>query len=83
MLISEIIKKFKKISLFKGKLDSDISYIQSDSRKLETNDIFCLYENFAEKSLEYLEDALGKKVKTILIKKNSPYLKDANKFEIS
>ena len=81
MLISEIIKKFKKISLFKGKLDSDISYIQSDSRKLETNDIFCLYENFAEKSLEYLEDSLGKKVKTILIKKNSPYLKDANKFE--
>ena len=56
-------------------------YIQSDSRKLEANDIFCLYENFAENSQEYLAVKLAKKLKTVLIKKNSPYLKDANKFE--
>ena len=66
MLISELVKKIKKISLLVGSEEEKISYIQSDSRKLETGDIFCLYENFGEKSIEYIEDAIRKKTKAIL-----------------
>ena len=82
MLISELVKKIKKISLLVGSEEEKISYIQSDSRKLETGDIFCLYENFGEKSIEYIEDAIRKKTKAILVRKNSPYLAEAQKFKV-
>ncbi len=80
MLLSELASKIKKISLLFGSDKENISYIQSDSRKLEEDDIFCLYENFEDKSIEYLNDALQKKVKAILVKKNSHYLQEAKKF---
>lgn len=81
MLISDLVKKIKKISLLSGNIKEEISYIQSDSRKLDTEDIFCLYENFAEKSLEYISDAIKRQTKTILLKKDSPYLSEAKKFK--
>jgi UDP-N-acetylmuramoyl-L-alanyl-D-glutamate--2,6-diaminopimelate ligase len=80
MLISELTQKIKIISLLNGNPETNIAYIQSDSRKLEEDDIFCLYENFGEKSTEYIQDALKKKVKTILIRKNSQYLTEAKSF---
>ena len=80
MLISELTQKIKIISLLNGNPEINIAYIQSDSRKLEEDDIFCLYENFGEKSTEYIQDALKKKVKTILIRKNSQYLTEAKSF---
>ena len=80
MLISELTQKIKLISLLSGNPEANIAYIQSDSRKLEEDDIFCLYENFGEKSTEYIQDALKKKVKTILIRKNSQYLTEAKSF---
>ena len=49
MLISELTQKIKIISLLNGNPETNIAYIQSDSRKLEEDDIFCLYENFGEK----------------------------------
>ncbi|MBK8393977.1 MAG: UDP-N-acetylmuramoyl-L-alanyl-D-glutamate--2,6-diaminopimelate ligase [Leptospiraceae bacterium] len=81
MLISELVKKIKKVSLYSGDEQENISYIQSDSRKLDSEDIFCLYENFEEKSTDYIIDALKRQTKTILINKKSPYLNEVNRFK--
>ncbi|HMW05652.1 MAG TPA: UDP-N-acetylmuramoyl-L-alanyl-D-glutamate--2,6-diaminopimelate ligase [Leptospiraceae bacterium] len=80
MLISELLKNFKKISLTSGNLSEPINYIQSDSRKLEENDIFCVYDDFSDKTIDYLKDAKSKNIKTILIRKTSPYLDETEQF---
>lgn len=74
MKISEILKKNRRIKLYKGTEEKDIEYISSDSRKISKTDIFCVYDVFQEKTLEYIKNAQLKKVDTILINKNSSYI---------
>lgn len=81
MLVSEILKKIRKVALFQGNEADNIDYIQSDSRKLEADDIFCLYDDFAEKTIDYLNDARNKKIKSILIRKTNPYFESAKDFQ--
>ena len=44
MEAKDILKKFPNLLLKKGNETLQINYIQSDSRKLEKNDIYCLYD---------------------------------------
>lgn len=81
MLLKNLLKEIKSIKLFSGNKDTDIYYIQSDTRKLEEDDIFVVYDSFKENTKKYFELALEKNCKTILISKKNPNFQAAKKFK--
>ena len=58
MEAKDILKKFPNLLLKKGNETLQINYIQSDSRKLEKNDIYCLYDEHVLQANDYIKKAL-------------------------
>ena len=58
MNFNRLIKKFPELSLVKGETFYEIDYIESDSRKTKTNDIYCLYDIHLNSAIEYLNKSL-------------------------
>jgi UDP-N-acetylmuramoyl-L-alanyl-D-glutamate--2,6-diaminopimelate ligase len=58
MEVKDILKKFPILILKKGKETTHINYIQSDSRKLEKDDIYCLYDEHVSQANGYIKKAL-------------------------
>jgi len=58
MEVKDIIKKFPNLVLKKGNETSKINYIQSDSRRLEKDDIYCLYDEHITRANDYIKKAL-------------------------
>ena len=58
MNFNRLIKKFPELSLVKGEMFYEIDYIESDSRKTKTNDIYCLYDIHINSAIEYLNKSL-------------------------
>lgn len=81
MQIQELLNKFRTTQLLKGNPEAKISFIQSDSRRIKKNDIFCVCNNFGDHTPDYIQDALKKGASTVLIGKKSSYLKQAELFE--
>ncbi|MEM7182530.1 MAG: UDP-N-acetylmuramoyl-L-alanyl-D-glutamate--2,6-diaminopimelate ligase [Spirochaetota bacterium] len=80
MKIVTLIQESSQLSLFKAIPESEIDYISADSRQVEANDIFCVYNSFSENTSTYLHMAKQRGVKTVLIDKNSPHLLVAENF---
>ncbi len=81
MLLKNLITEVKNLKLNSKNLETEILYIWSDTRKLSENDIFIVYDSFGEKTKEYIELALEKNCKTILISKNNPWFSFSKKFK--
>ncbi|MCB1189145.1 MAG: UDP-N-acetylmuramoyl-L-alanyl-D-glutamate--2,6-diaminopimelate ligase [Leptospiraceae bacterium] len=74
MKVSEFLKKNKRIKLYKGNDQEEVTYISADSRKIISGEIFCVYDSFMDFTLDYIKDAQSKSANTILINKNNKYL---------
>ncbi|MBE7411172.1 MAG: UDP-N-acetylmuramoyl-L-alanyl-D-glutamate--2,6-diaminopimelate ligase [Leptospiraceae bacterium] len=82
MKIEDLPLEAYRITLQKNNPNLEVSYIHTDSRKISQGDIYCVNESFADRTPNFLEDALSKKANAVLIKKGSKYSFDTNKFEI-
>ncbi len=81
MLISQILKENKSIKLLQGSENDSVNYIESDSRKLNSGDIFSVYDSFGENAKDYLsEPSLAEDI-IILISEKSKYLALTKKFK--
>ncbi len=58
MNFNRLIKKFPELSLVKGEMFYEIDYIESDSRKTKTNDIYCLYDIHINSAIDFLNKSL-------------------------
>jgi len=65
--LADIIKKLPEIRIRKGDSNLEVSYIQSDTRKLSVNDIFVLPEGQNEHYANFINSALTSGIKNILI----------------
>jgi UDP-N-acetylmuramoyl-L-alanyl-D-glutamate--2,6-diaminopimelate ligase len=79
--ITELINSFSELSLYQSSGLSEVAYIQSDSRLATPDDIYCLYSSFGENSESYLQSAISRKVKILLVKEDSPYISYSDQFE--
>ncbi|MCB1176248.1 MAG: UDP-N-acetylmuramoyl-L-alanyl-D-glutamate--2,6-diaminopimelate ligase [Leptospiraceae bacterium] len=69
--INDLLIEFNNLNLLKGDKNFEISYIQSDSRKLKTSDIFCLYSYFTvEEKRKFIQNSIENNCKIILVNKN-------------
>jgi len=77
MNFNRLIKKFPELSLIKGEMFYEIDYIESDSRKTKTNDIYCLYDIHINSAIEYLNKSLDNKCTYLFLSEKSyEFLKD-------
>ncbi|MDX1960721.1 MAG: UDP-N-acetylmuramoyl-L-alanyl-D-glutamate--2,6-diaminopimelate ligase [Leptospiraceae bacterium] len=67
MKAQELLKNFKELSLSKTDENFSLGYIESDSRKLNKSDIFCVYDDLINKFNEYQENALSNGCRAIII----------------
>jgi UDP-N-acetylmuramoyl-L-alanyl-D-glutamate--2,6-diaminopimelate ligase len=81
MQLNELLKINKSIQLLQGDKTQDIKYIQSDTRKISSNDIFCVYDSFGDRTEEFIADALHQSVSTVLIHSKNKFLSKAKKFK--
>lgn len=81
MIIQQILEKIKSIKLHQGNENFDVGYVYSDSRKLTSKDVFCVYDSFGEDTISYLNDSALKKVEVVLINKSNKYFEHALKFK--
>lgn len=61
-------------------MDFELGYIYADSRQAKENDIFCIYNSFGEKTIQYIQEAISHGVKTVCIYGSSPYLEQSKNF---
>ncbi|MCE9501469.1 MAG: hypothetical protein K8R21_13365, partial [Leptospira sp.] len=81
MNFSDLLSAGFQLELRRGNPDSGISLIFSDSRQAGAGDIFCVYEDFGEKTPDYLNSCFERGVRTVLMKEDSDFLSIAEKFE--
>lgn len=82
MKAEELLLDQCRVTLLKNSIGQNLSYIQTDSRKIEEGDIFCVNDSFGMKTSEFIEDAHSRKAKAVLIRKGSKFSGLVSKFDI-
>lgn len=67
MKVRELVSEFPSLLLTQGNPELEVSYIQSDSRKIQEGDIFILYEEFTQNGKTFILDSLERGAKVLLL----------------
>ncbi len=67
MNLEIVLKSFPELKVQQIGVNSRLNYIQSDSRKIQHEDIFILYKEFEDRASLYIQDALQKGAKHFIL----------------